>query len=1105
MTSGRKRPSAFLALFALALMAVCAIGAAAAYEDADGAVSTGTSSSPLSSLSCDAYDALGKTFYVYVGGSVSIEAVGDGGGSDEWWYHVTGVTSGYGLTYDDSFSSGCAQGKVSGTLTKAGTISVDGEYLNGKNDGSLDITIVAISKGTPVTSISISGGSTPMVAGSAATLTATASPSTATDTSVTWTSSNTSVATVDSSGTVTAKSAGSVTITATANDGSGVSNSKTITVSALSVSFSKSTTSGTTDKQYTYTVSKNAGTVSLSVSPSTYSMTGSGSTYYLTFNSAGTYTVTATVTNGTATDTESITVKISEKTYEYELCYWVNGTIAERDGPYDSAETSRTFTIDYTPSVPANATFKGWAKSNGGTVVYQNGKSVTLTSTESDLHLYAVFEYTPSLSFSATGATGVPSKITKTTSTTSSISIAIPAQEPSISGMVFKGWATVEGGTPTYSSASSTLGLKSTYSLGYNESATLYAVFSSAHTSTLKYDVGEAVFAGQDYTSEPSTSASSVTVQITTSVPVSNYGYVFKGWALSASGTPAYGHLSGLQQTIPIGADQSVTLYAIWYAKVTYDGNGGSAARSSDEVPIGGTVQLPKASRSSDSYSVDGGYTSTSYTFLGWSESRYASSADSGLTSGASMQVSGNRTLYAVWKQTESTGYYTVTFNANGGTCSQSSASGVVSSLPTAQRATSDEDVAGGHRTTTYTFLGWSTGKSSATAEYSAGSMYTPKSNVVLYAVWDSSVTEKTYTVTFDGNGGTCGTASLKGVVSSLPTATRDDERNELAGGYQNVTYTFLGWSDSSSAKTAKFAAGSSMTPTSDITLYAVWKETSVSTPYTLTYDACIDGKEPIVDPCDGLADTKYREIRSLDVSRTGYTLLGWSTMKLSATADYRAGDKITVSGDTVLYAVWVDSSKPTVTAILKYDANGGQNAPIAQTSTGTDTADRAFVISSDVPTKQYRTFAGWSESKDSGTAEYQSGSRIYVPCDGTKTLYAVWTIAEVTVSFDSDGGPYVEDISAMQGESIELPSVTMDGKAFDGWYLGSKKIGGAGASYTPSASVTLTAHWKDVSDGSDDKGDAGKSGGTDPVVIIAVAIAAIVAVLLIARILGVF
>lgn len=117
----------------------------------DAAVSHGSSSSPLSSLSADGYDLetdSNQDYYVYVGSQVSIVCTGDGGGADEFAYNITGVTSGYGLTYDSSYVNpeGAGEGKVAGTLTKAGNISVSYDGWDGDTTFSGSVTIHAIAK-----------------------------------------------------------------------------------------------------------------------------------------------------------------------------------------------------------------------------------------------------------------------------------------------------------------------------------------------------------------------------------------------------------------------------------------------------------------------------------------------------------------------------------------------------------------------------------------------------------------------------------------------------------------------------------------------------------------------------------------------------------------------------------------------------------------------------------------------------------------------------------------------------------------------------------------------------------------------------------------------
>lgn len=143
---------------------------------------------------------------------------------------------------------------------------------------------------------------------------------------------------------------------------------------------------------------------------------------------------------------------------------------------------------------------------------------------------------------------------------------------------------------------------------------------------------------------------------------------------------------------------------------------------------------------------------------------------------------------------------YTVTFNANGGTTSTSSKTVTYGStygtLPTPTR-------------TGYTFNGWYTASSGGT-QITSSSTVSITANQTLYAQW----TAKTFTVTFNANGGTTSTASKTVTYGStygtLPTPTY-------------TGYSFLGWYTATSGGT-KITSSTTVSITANQTLYAQWE-----------------------------------------------------------------------------------------------------------------------------------------------------------------------------------------------------------------------------------------------------------------------------------------
>lgn len=166
---------------------------------------------------------------------------------------------------------------------------------------------------------------------------------------------------------------------------------------------------------------------------------------------------------------------------------------------------------------------------------------------------------------------------------------------------------------------------------------------------------------------------------------------------------------------------------------------------------------------------------------------------------------------------------YTVTYNANGG-----------SGPPPAQTKTKDVTLylsSTKPTRTGYDFRGWSTSSTATSATYQPGGAYTGNANLTLYAVW-----VRTYTITFNANGGTGEPASQTKragediILSSIiPTRTG---------------YTFLCWQTSQGNA---YYSGEKYTKDGDITLYANWVQYGgILSNGTYEYALSSDGSEAI-------------------------------------------------------------------------------------------------------------------------------------------------------------------------------------------------------------------------------------------------------------------
>lgn len=170
------------------------------------------------------------------------------------------------------------------------------------------------------------------------------------------------------------------------------------------------------------------------------------------------------------------------------------------------------------------------------------------------------------------------------------------------------------------------------------------------------------------------------------------------------------------------------------------------------------------------------------------------------------------------------------------------------------------------------------------------------------------------YTITYNANGGTGAPgAQTKWRDQTLKLSTTTPTR---------TGYTFQGWSTSSTATSATYAAGANYTANSAATLYAVWKAIT----YTVSYNANGGTGAP------GNQTKTYGTtltLSSTKPTRTNYNFKGWGTSASATTVSYAAGASYTTNAAITLYAVWeLAYVKPRITnlSIVRSDSSGKEN-----------------------------------------------------------------------------------------------------------------------------------------------------------------------------------
>ena len=280
---------------------------------------------------------------------------------------------------------------------------------------------------------------------------------------------------------------------------------------------------------------------------------------------------------------------------------------------------------------------------------------------------------------------------------------------------------------------------------------------------------------------------------------------------------------------------------------------------------------------------------------------------------------------------------------------------------------------------------------------------------------------ESDIAVTFDANGGT-------GYMANQVFA-KNSTKALSANAYTRTGYNFAGWATSPDGSVA-YANGASYTAgTSDVTLYAKW------TPkyYNITFNA--NGGTGGTGPTSMQATTA---LSAPAVSRTGYTLTGWSPA-VPATVPF---------ADTTYIAQW-----SPITYTVHYNSNGGTGGATADS---THTYDTAKALTTNGFTKTGYSMAGWATSSGGPVvyANGQSVTNLASTQGATVNLYAVWTVSNYNITFNANGGTGGTGPTAMAyGSPLTAPTVTRTGYTFTGWQP-------AVPATVPAADTTYTAQW---------------------------------------------
>lgn len=311
-----------------------------------------------------------------------------------------------------------------------------------------------------------------------------------------------------------------------------------------------------------------------------------------------------------------------------------------------------------------------------------------------------------------------------------------------------------------------------------------------------------------------------------------------------------------------------------------------------------------------------------------------------------------------------------------------------------------------------------------------------------------------TFSITYDGNNNTSGTAPSNTSVNAFTSTTLATNSGVLA----RDRFTFGGWNTRANGAGTTYTVGqTNFSPPGDLTLYALWNS-------TITYNTNgATGTVPTAVTTTTDASRTFQLNSGSGLTSTGLSFAGWNTAADGSGTNYLGNASYTSTGSTTLYAIF----RPLYT----YNANGATGGTVPASTVGpvpgsqcvTDTgfnncrvftytgSDQQFTLPSDIDASKGVLVEAWGAGGGGSIAYYGDpggGAGGY-----SKATLTTPTAGEVLKIVVGQGG-LVRDQSVKYGgggPGGEGGQVGSSGGGYSGIFTGTTPLmisgGGGGAS----------------------------------------------------------
>ena len=296
------------------------------------------------------------------------------------------------------------------------------------------------------------------------------------------------------------------------------------------------------------------------------------------------------------------------------------------------------------------------------------------------------------------------------------------------------------------------------------------------------------------------------------------------------------------------------------------------------------------------------------------------------------------------------------------------------------------------------TFTGWAI-VTSGTAVYQTGAVLNITDHTDLYETWSDIIIHTVTMYHYDGNSDVSNVNS--GSDYTIPAVTVREN------------YDFLGWATTPNGN-AVYRDEETVRISSDLSIYEKWQEKS-------TFTVTVHSDTPIVKTA---YEGQTVSVTLPSMSRSGYSLSGWSTLENASSAQYTSNTNLTVSRTTDYYPVW--DALDTYYITVHLDGDETKNYSIYE--------GESITLPASIGRSEGKIHEGWTTNSNGTGTFYSAGSTIYP--DSSLELYPHWSDPVFVKLSLNNGNTNMSVINTLVGEDCDLSStnVSKDGYILIGW-----------------------------------------------------------------------